>query len=229
MALWKYIKYRAACLLYGIDEPDEKERAIIIEASDLFAMRPDKKYLSKRERQSYVEFNINTLEKFERHCNYYNLWHDFCISSYISEGLFLKFQHQFGWDVYSKHQQLSENFIRRHKDKVKWSNISQFQKLSEKFIEEFKDYIDWNTLKFNANITFSESFKNKYSREFGPIIIHYSDRPDIEVNAYSSFEDLVIGKQLVKLFYNEVYMVNKNKSYYKIVEISMDKKEIWVE
>ena len=235
MALWKYIKYRAAHLLYGIDELDEKERAIIIEASDLFVMRPDKAHLSRQEKNFYREYGVDTLEKFERRCNYENVWRRFIQTTEISEELFLKFPEQFGWDNVCIYQTLSEKFIRKYKDKLDWGSVCLYQKFSEKFIEEFKNYIDWNALQKNCKIKFSEKFKAKFARELGPIIIHFSDRPDIKMEFMEFNTSIFVGNNncINRYLYNVVsycsYPFNKRGMPYVIAEMSMDKKEIWVE
>ena len=127
-----------------------------------------------------------------------------------------EFQDKVNWGNISRNQKLSEDFIREFQDKVVWFNISSNQKLSEDFIREFQDKVYWYNIFRNQKL--SEDFIRKFSHKLNPIKMIFPD---------NSCETIFMFNQKVELG-SKIYS-KLNKKYFVVVEMSDDRKEVWLD
>ena len=127
-----------------------------------------------------------------------------------------EFQDKVNWGYISYNQKLSEDFIQEFQDKVNWYNISCKQKLSEDFIREFQDKVYWCYISCKQKL--SEDFIREFSHKLNPVKMIFPD---------NSFEILFILNKQVELGMKLLSKINER--YFVVVEMSDDRKEVWVE
>ena len=118
-------------------------------------------------------------------------------------------------------EQNNQEQLLKYSDKVDWDYISSRQQLTEKFIRNHIDLINFRAAYYNQKIKFSDEFINEFIDKFEIKNIIYPDGfMEKRMFAEEMYLDGAVWRQSDKV---GCY------STYKVVEISCDGKDVWVE
>jgi len=242
MKLIDKIKYYRDCFFYGIAEPDHNKRKFLIRMQAQVSKGNFYKrifdftnYASFMQSASFSPRNINNLARNIKNIEdldyfpgliTFQTWKHISRRNDLTISFINKYAYSLDWLLISSASNLNEKIMDEFPNLVHWDIVSFYHELSDNFLKKYKSKLNWRVI-YNRYPKLPNEFILENADSFGACIAH--------VNYYTTFINTNTDVVLC-MFSNREEITLENKIWLsdyscfgQVVEMTPDKKEIWVE